>query len=71
MLGYVDISNLKPLKIVVNSGNGCTGRIIDLLEQHLPVLFVKINHNPDGHFPNGIPNPLLPENRASTIAAVR
>jgi phosphomannomutase len=71
LLGYVDVSALGPLKVVVNSGNGCAGRVIDLLEQYLPVSFVKINHQPDGNFPNGVPNPLLPENRAATIAAVR
>ncbi len=71
LLGYVDVSSLRPLKVVVNSGNGCAGRVIDLLEKSLPVSFIKINHQPDGNFPNGIPNPLLPENRAATIAAVR
>ena len=71
LLGYVDVSALRPLKVVVNSGNGCAGRVIDLLEQYLPVSFIKVNHDPDGSFPNGVPNPLLPENRAATIAAVR
>ena len=71
LLGYVDVSVLRPLKVVVNSGNGCAGRIIDLLEQHLPVSFIKVHHEPDGNFPNGVPNPLLPENRAATIYAIR
>jgi phosphomannomutase/phosphomannomutase/phosphoglucomutase len=70
LLGYVDLERLKPLKVVVNAGNGCAGHIIDLLEKHLPVTFIKINHKPDGTFPNGIPNPLLPENRAATSNAV-
>ena len=70
LLGYVDLSSIKPLKVVVNAGNGCAGRIIDLLEKHLPLTFIKINHEPDGKFPNGIPNPLLPENRAATRNAV-
>jgi phosphomannomutase len=71
MLSYVDVGALKPLKLVVNAGNGCAGIAIDALEQRLPFEFVKINHDPDGTFPNGIPNPLLPENRTATIAAVK
>lgn len=70
ILGYADQGKMKPLKVVVNAGNGCAGHIIDLLEQRLPVTFIKINHEPDGTFPNGIPNPLLPENRAATVKAV-
>ena len=70
MLTYVDTSKLKPLKIVVNAGNGMAGMGIDGLEKHLPFEFIKIHHEPDGKFPNGIPNPLLPENRASTSDAV-
>ncbi|MBF0560173.1 MAG: phosphomannomutase [Nitrospirae bacterium] len=71
LLDHVDISALRPMKVVVNSGNGTAGRIVDLLEQHLPFSFIKVFHEPDGNFPNGIPNPLLPENRAVTIASVR
>lgn len=71
LLGYVDVAALSPLKVVVNAGNGCAGRVIDLLEKHLPFSFIKVHHEPDGNFPNGIPNPLLPENRAATIAAVK
>ena len=70
MLGYVDVDRLAPLKLVVNAGNGCAGIAVDGLEPHLPFEFVKIHHEPDGTFPNGIPNPLLPENRQSTIDAV-
>ena len=70
LLGYVDIRRLKPLRVVVNSGNGCAGPVIDLLESHLPFEFIRVNHAPDGTFPNGIPNPLLPENRAATSQAV-
>ncbi len=70
LLGYVERDKLKPLKIVVNAGNGGAGEIVDLLEPHLPFEFVKINHEPDGTFPNGIPNPILPENRQATIDAV-
>ncbi|MCL5735561.1 MAG: phosphomannomutase [Actinobacteria bacterium] len=71
LLTYIDMAKLKPLKIVANSGNGCSGPVLDLLEKHLPFEFVKLNHDPDGSFPHGVPNPLLPENRAATSEAVR
>ena len=71
LLSYVDVATLKPLKLVVNAGNGGAGAIVDLLAPHLPLEFVRICHEPDGSFPNGIPNPLLPENRATTADAVR
>jgi phosphomannomutase len=70
LLTYVDISGLRPLKVVVNAGNGGAGPVIDMLERSLPLHFIKINHEPDGLFPLGVPNPLLPENRALTAAAV-
>ncbi|WP_313302192.1 phosphomannomutase [Stenotrophomonas sp.] len=71
LLSYVDASKLTPLKLVVNAGNGGAGAIVDLLAPHLPFEFIRICHEPDGSFPNGIPNPLLPENRAATADAVR
>lgn len=71
LLSYINLKNLKPLKVVVNAGNGCAGPVIDALESHLPFKFIKIQHEPDGNFPNGIPNPLLPENREATAEAVR
>ncbi len=72
LLGYLgDINRLKPLKIISNPGNGMAGAVIDLLEQHLPFEFIKIQHTPDGTFPNGIPNPLLPEGRGATIDAIK
>ncbi|MFC3813463.1 phosphomannomutase [Lysobacter sp. GCM10012299] len=71
LLGYVDRPSLKPLKIVVNSGNGGAGMVVDQLAPHLPFEFIRIQHEPDGRFPNGIPNPLLPENREATAVAVR
>jgi phosphomannomutase len=70
LLGYIAVEQMKPLKIVVNSGNGCAGAIIDRLEGHLPFRFIKVHHEPDGSFPHGVPNPLLPENRAETARAV-
>jgi len=71
LLGYVDVSQLAPLKIVVNNGNGCAAPIVDLLENPLPFSFVKAYHEPDGTFPNGVPNPLLPEKREDTARLVR
>ena len=71
LLSYVDVKKLKPLKVVVNAGNGGAGLIIDALEKHLPFEFIKMHHEPDGHFPNGIPNPMLEENRAPTAEAIR
>lgn len=68
---YVDTGVLKPLKVVVNAGNGGAGAIIDLLEPHLPFRFIKVHHQPDGHFPHGVPNPLLEENRQATARVVR
>ena len=76
ILSYVELTNFsKPLKLVLNSGNGAAGHVIDAIEErfkenNLPIKIVKIHNNPDGHFPNGIPNPLLPECRQDTIDAV-
>jgi len=71
LLSYLDTAKLKPMRIVVNAGNGGAGAVVDLLEKHLPFEFLKIHHEPDGTFPNGVPNPLLEENRLSTIEAIR
>lgn len=77
LMGYVDLANFtRPLKLVVNSGNGAAGHVIDEVEKRFaaagaPVTFIKVHHQPDGHFPNGIPNPLLPECRQDTADAVR
>ena len=70
LLSYVDRDVLRPLSIVVNAGNGGAGSIVDLLERRLPFKFHKLLHKPDGNFPAGVPNPLLPENRALTAQAV-
>ena len=75
LLGYITPDAIKPLKLVVNAGNGVAGHVIDALEQRfaalaLPITFIKVHHEPDGTFPNGIPNPILEENRADTIRAV-
>ena len=71
LLSYVDRAKLKPLKIVVNGGNGGAGLVLDLLEKQLPFEFIKVHHQPDGNFPNGVPNPMLEENREATDDAVR
>lgn len=76
LLGYIDVPTIRPLRLVVNAGNGAAGPVIDALESKfqamgVPVSFIKVHHQPDGHFPNGIPNPLLPECRADTAHAVR
>ncbi|WP_187496841.1 phosphomannomutase CpsG [Erwinia aphidicola] len=75
LLTYININNIKPLKLVINSGNGAAGPIVDALEArfrslNVPLSFVKVHNNPDGSFPNGIPNPLLKECRADTSNAV-
>ncbi|MFD2165566.1 phosphomannomutase CpsG [Thalassotalea euphylliae] len=75
LLTYIEPANIKPLKLVVNAGNGAAGPALDAIEEafhrkSIPVEFVKVHHEPDGSFPHGIPNPLLPENRASTCDAV-
>ncbi|GAA4649083.1 colanic acid biosynthesis phosphomannomutase CpsG [Kistimonas scapharcae] len=75
LLGYIRPDALKPLKLVVNAGNGAAGHVVDAIEARfkaggVPVEFVKVNHEPDGHFPHGIPNPILPECRAATAEAV-
>ena len=70
LLAWVAGEPLAPLRIVVNPGNGCAGPALDLLEPRLPFTLVKVCHEPDGTFPNGIPNPLLPENRGRTRDAV-
>lgn len=75
VMSFIDTQNLKPLTIVINSGNGSAGPVIDLLEQRLieakaPIKVIKLHHDPDGSFPNGIPNPMIYENRRATQQAV-
>jgi phosphomannomutase len=71
LLATVDCREMRPMKLVVNAGNGCAGPIVDLLAPHLPFEFIRLHHEPDGRFPNGVPNPLLPEKREATACAVR
>lgn len=76
LLSYVSFENLnKPLRVVINSGNGAAGHVIDAIERqfqnnNVSIEFIKVHHQPDGSFPNGIPNPLLPECRQDTSDAI-
>jgi len=70
LLSQIHVPSLKPLKIVTNPGNGGAGRVIDRLADELPFEFIHLQHEPDGRFPNGVPNPMLEENRAVTRQAV-
>ncbi len=75
LLSYINTNNIKQLTLVINSGNGAAGHVIDAIETrfhrlNLPINIIKLHHFPDGYFPNGIPNPLLPECRADTARAV-
>src|SRR3569833_2226747 len=71
LLSYIDRPKLKKLKVVVNAGNGGAGLIVDQLEAFLPFELVKVNHEPDGTFPNGITNPMIIERQAATADVVR
>nr|WP_174507007.1 phosphomannomutase CpsG [Acinetobacter sp. Marseille-Q1620] len=75
LLTYIDPQKIRPLKLVMNAGNGAAGHVVDAIEAkfktlNIPVEFIKIHNDPDGTFPNGIPNPILVENRDSTRNAV-
>ena len=75
VMNFVDIDKLKPLKLVINSGNGSAGPVVDLLIDKLiqasaPIEVIKLHHTPDGSFPNGIPNPMIEANRVATQQAV-
>ena len=75
LMSYIDLEAIKPIKLVMNAGNGAAGHVVDAIEERfnslgLPVEIVKIFNQQDGNFPNGIPNPILHENRAPTIDAV-
>jgi phosphomannomutase len=71
LLSFIRPERLAPLKLVVNAGNGCAGPVVDLLAAHLPFTFIRLQHEPDGTFPHGVPNPLLPDRREATASAVR
>lgn len=67
---FYDGEKMEPFKVVVNAGNGCVGPALDALEPKLPINMIKVFHEPDSSFPNGVPNPLLPENRKPTMDAI-
>jgi phosphomannomutase len=67
---FYDPKKIKPFKVVVNAGNGCAGLALNAIENYLPIKMVKVFIEPDSDFPNGVPNPLLPENRQATLDAV-
>ena len=71
LLSYVDRAKLKPLKVVVHAGNGGAGLIVDRLEPYLPFEFIKVDHEPDGTFPSGVPNPMLIDNHRAPVEALR
>ena len=70
LLGYLDGADLAPMTVVVNAGNGCAWPAVQELLPHLPCRLIPLHPEPDGSFPNGVPNPLLPENREETSRAV-
>ena len=75
LMGYIDPAKIRPLKLVMNAGNGAAGHVVDAIEDkfkelNIPIEFIKIHNEADGNFPNGIPNPILIENRSSTRDAV-
>ncbi|WKZ68854.1 MAG: phosphomannomutase [Melioribacteraceae bacterium] len=68
---FYDPQKINPYKVIVNGGNGCIGPALDALEPLIPIKMIKVFHEPDSNFPNGVPNPLLPENRQPTIDALK
>jgi len=76
ILSLVAPGRIGPLRVLVNAGNGAAGPTLDALAEGLAARgarldLVRMHHQPDGSFPNGVPNPLLPANRPQTAAAVR
>ena len=71
LLRFTGTDDLKPLKIHADAGNGCAGLVLRELAPRLPYTFSFAHMEPDGSFPNGVPNPLLPERREATARAVR
>lgn len=70
LLSLIDVSKVKPLHVLINAGNGCAGPFFDALAAHLPLQVTRLHHQPDGHFPNGVPNPMLSEQQEVTAKAV-
>ncbi len=72
VLGFIDTTALRPLRVVVDAANGMGGVILAPLLERLPgIEVVRCHFEPDGSFPNHEPNPLLPENREFIVRATR
>ncbi len=70
VMSFIDPAALQPLHLVTNAGNGCAGPFVDMIAERVPLRFTTVDHEPDGNFPHGVPNPLLPENRARTADVI-
>lgn len=72
LMSFTDTTKFTPKKIVVNSGNGSAGPVVDELQKRLGdnIELIKVHHTPDGSFPNGIPNPMIIANQKATSDAV-
>lgn len=70
VMSFIDPAALQPLHLVANAGNGCAGPFVDMIAERVPLRFTTVDHEPDGNFPHGVPNPLLPENRDRTTEMV-
>jgi phosphomannomutase len=68
---FYDAGKISPLKVVVNGGNGCVGLALNTIEPKLPIEMIKVFNEPDSEFPNGVPNPMIEENRKPTIEAIK
>ncbi|HEX5468442.1 MAG TPA: phosphomannomutase/phosphoglucomutase [Gaiellaceae bacterium] len=71
VLSFVDVREIKPLRVVIDAGNGMAGAMLPPLLERLPLDVVRCFFEPDGSFPNHEPNPLLPENREFIVAKVK
>lgn len=72
LLSFVEIDCLHALRVVADVGNGAAGLVLDALQEHLPSIeLIRLHAVPDGSFPHGAPNPLLPEQREAAAQAVR
>jgi phosphomannomutase len=63
VLSFIDVSSVRPLKVVIDAANGMAGAMLPRVLERLPIEVVRCYFEPDGSFPNHEPNPLLPENR--------
>ena len=70
-MGFVDADAIKPMKVVVDGGNGMAGQMVGPLLEKLPIELIATYWVPDGNFPDHEPNPLLPENREFIIDKVK